>query len=281
VPRPRRSRRTWVTIAILVLISITIITLDERAGTHHITSGLKSFANDVFSPVRSGVNAVVDPIGNFFAGAVNYRGLQEQNNQLRATIGRLEEQQSGANYTQREQQQIDELQHLPFLPGISKVTAGVTSYQLSNFDADIQIDLGTSRGVTTGMPVVGNGGLVGVVTQSYRNSAIVTLVTDGQSKVGVVFGPATCTTCWGISQGQGPGQQMNVNLVQPNTALSKGEIMYTNGGQGGALPPGIPVAKVASYHQVSGESQISIHVTPTANLSELAYVDVLLWEPSA
>jgi rod shape-determining protein MreC len=270
-----------VTIAILVLISITIITFDERAGTHHITSGLKSFANDVFSPVRSGVNAVVDPIGNFFAGAVNYRGLQEQNNQLRATIGRLEEQQSGAHYTQRQQEQLDALQNLPFLGGFSKVTATVTSYQLSNFDADIQINLGTSRGVAKGMPVVGNGGLVGIVTQTYRNSAIVTLVTDGQSKVGVVFGPSTCTTCWGIAQGQGPGQQMTVNLVQPNTAISKGETMYTNGVTGSSLPAGIPVATVASYHQVSGESQISIHATPTANLSELAYVDVLLWEPSA
>ena len=280
MPRPRRSRRTWITIAILVLISITIITFDERAGTHHITSGLKSFANDVFSPVRSGVNAVVDPIGNFFAGAVNYRGLQEQNNQLRATIGRLEEQQSGVHYTQRQVQQVQSLQNLSFLPGIPKATASVVSYQLSNFDADIEINLGTSRGVYTGMPVVGNGGLVGVVTQSYRKTAIVTLVTDGQSKVGVAFGPSTCTTCWGITQGQGPGQQMSVNYVQPNTALSKGEIMYTNGGTGGSLPAGIPVSKVSSYHQVSGEAQVTIHVTPTANLSDLAYVDVLLWEPT-
>ena len=40
-----------------------------------------------------------------------------------------------------------------------------------------------------GYPVVGAGGLVGQVIQSFHHTSVVRLITDGQSKVGVVFGP--------------------------------------------------------------------------------------------
>lgn len=267
------------TIAVLVLISITIITLDQRAGTHHLTSGIKSVANDVFSPVGRAFDNVVNPIGDFFAGAVNYRNLQTENNQLRATVGQLRQQQAEHSYQTQQLQKITSLQHLRFVGSLPFTTADVVSTNLSNFDADVQIDKGRSDGIAVGMPIVGNGGLVGVVTQASHSTAIVTLVTDGQSKVGVIFGPSNCTTCAGTVQGQGPGREMEVNYVQPGTSVHNGEVMYSNG-QGGALPGGIPVARVASYKEVAGAAQVNIRVHPAADLSDLAYVDVILWEPS-
>lgn len=280
MPRNRRSRRTWVTIAVLVLVSITIITLDERVGTHHITSGLKSVASDVFSPIRSGVNSVIDPIGNFFAGAVNYGSLQQDNNKLQAEIGALRQQAATNPYQAHQLQELTALQHLPFLNGVQTTTASVVSSQVSNFQADLQINKGRADGVDQGMPVVGSGGLVGQVTFASHHTAIVTLLTDGQSKVGVQVGPSSCATCWGIAQGEGPGQELNVNYVQPGTAVANGQVLYTNGGTGGGYPPGIPVAKVSSFHQVSGAAQITIHAKPVATVSDLSYVDVVLWEPT-
>ena len=46
---------------VLVLISVTVITLDESGRTHSLTSGIKSVATDVFSPLRSGVNDILRP----------------------------------------------------------------------------------------------------------------------------------------------------------------------------------------------------------------------------
>jgi cell shape-determining protein MreC len=56
--------------------------------------------------------------------------------------------------------------------------------------------------------------------------------------------------------------------------------MWTSGLQAATFPPGIPVATVASFHTPSGASQISINVEPSANLSQLAYVDVVQWVPN-
>jgi cell shape-determining protein MreC len=55
--------------------------------------------------------------------------------------------------------------------------------------------------------------------------------------------------------------------------------LYTSGLQAATFPPGIPVATVESFHNEAGASQESITVDPAANLDELAYVDVVQWEP--
>ncbi len=74
---------------------------------------------------------------------------------------------------------------------------------------------------------------------------------------------------------------MTADLVPPHTPLHKGEEMYTSSLDAAAFPPGIPVAQVSSFHTSAGASQVTIAVTPLADLSQLAYVNVVLWEPAA
>lgn len=262
-----------------MLVSISVITLDERVGTHHLTAGVKSVANDVFAPVRRGVNDLVDPIGGFVAGMVNYRNLEQENERLRAMIGRLRENQAEQSYAQTQLRQLSSLAHLSYLGNLPTVAAQVVSKDTSNFDATIQINKGRDQGVEVGMPVGGDGGLVGQVTETSHNTATVTLVTDGQSKVGVTFGPGN-DTYWANVQGQGPGESLRANYVQPGTPLRRGEIMYTNQLQGGQFPSGIPVGTVARYQTISGASQMTIWLAPSADLANLTYVDVVQWVPS-
>ena len=86
--RSRRSRRT-LTVVVLIVLSLSIISLDLNGRTHSITSGVKSVANGVFSPLRQAVIDVLSPIGDFFAGAVHYGSLQSENQKLQSTIGSL------------------------------------------------------------------------------------------------------------------------------------------------------------------------------------------------
>ncbi len=55
--------------------------------------------------------------------------------------------------------------------------------------------------------------------------------------------------------------------------------MYTSGLDAADFPPGIPVATVSTFHTAAGASQESITVEPAANLTQLAYVDVVQWVP--
>jgi rod shape-determining protein MreC len=264
---------------VLVLVSVTLITFDERSSTHSLTSGVKSVAHDVFSPFIAGVNAVLRPVGDFFAGGVHYGSLQQENQQLQKTVGDLQAQLRETQALRDASRQVLNLKDLPFVGSSPTVVAEMTNINVSNFDADITVDKGRSQGVAVGMPVVGAGGLVGQVIAAYHNSSVVQLITDSQSTVGVMFGPGDQT--YATVTGQGTGRPLSVGFVAPGTPLTVGEKMFTSGLSGGEYPPGIPVGVVHSYRQTVGSGSATVTMTPLANLNQLAFVEVVQWEPQA
>jgi rod shape-determining protein MreC len=257
----------------LVVVSLSIISLDLNHRTHSVTSGVKSVANSIYSPFRSAVVDILSPVGNFFAGALHYGTLHQENEQLQATIGQLRQEKAEQGFEKTQLRTLLSLENLPFLGTLPTVTAATQDIDSSNFTMTITIDKGRSSGVDVGMPVVGAGGLVGQVIQSFHGSAIVQLITDGQSKVGVTFG----NDVTGVIDGEGSGSAMTAQLVPPHTVLHKGEKMYTSGLDAGSFPAGIPVR---TFHSTAGASQETVSVKPEANMNELGYVDVVQWEPA-
>jgi rod shape-determining protein MreC len=264
-------------VAVLVLVSVTLITFDERSGTNHVTSGLKSVAHDVFSPITAGVNDLLRPIGDFFAGSVHYGALQQENQRLQAALGQLQLKQREIRALAKQEQQLRALEQLSYTPTIKVVTAQMINQNLSDFDADITIGKGRDQGVTVGEPVVAAGGLIGQVFETSHNTAMVRLITDSSSSVGVAFGPSNET--YAVVNGQGPGSPLSVQFVSAQTALHKGEQMYTSGLDGAKFPANIPVGVVHSFRSTVGSGSRTVTLTPSANLHQLAYVDVLIWEP--
>jgi cell shape-determining protein MreC len=57
--------------------------------------------------------------------------------------------------------------------------------------------------------------------------------------------------------------------------------MYTSSLDAAAFPPGIPVARVKSFHAAPAPVKRRSPSRPIANLTQLAYVDVVVWEPPA
>ncbi len=153
--KARRSRRPRTTLILLVLASVTIITLDARGGFHRITSGVKSVAIDAFSPVRSGVDDITEPIGSFLAGSVHYGAVRQQNQKLQEEIDQLRAQQASQDDVDQSLRQLSALFSLPFIQNLQTVPAEVIDYGSSNFAATIDIDVGRNQGVRLGMPVVG------------------------------------------------------------------------------------------------------------------------------
>ena len=76
---PTKSRRT---IAILMLISVTVLTIDARSSAP--IRKVRSVALDVFSPVRSVADKVFSPFRSVWHGAFRYDDLKKDNDRLRA-----------------------------------------------------------------------------------------------------------------------------------------------------------------------------------------------------
>jgi rod shape-determining protein MreC len=269
VATPRRSRRPRNTLLILVLASVTIITLDARGGFHRITSGVKTVASDAFAPVRSGVDDIIEPVGSFLAGAVHYGAVRQQNQKLQQEIDQLRSSQATQSDTEQRLRQLSALLNLPFVGNLQTVPAEVTDFSTSDFAATIDISVGRDDGVQLNMPVVGSGGLVGQVVEANHSTATVRLITDGQSEVGVSYGPGVNQLA--VVSGHGAGKPLTAGL---------GQVFVTSGLPNAEFPGGIPVARVSSATNGTTANQESVTMEPEADLAHLRYVSVLQYGPS-
>jgi rod shape-determining protein MreC len=272
----RRTRRSITTFVALTLISIILIAFSGQASSG-VIGAVKSVGSAVVSPVVGIVDAVTRPIGNLFAGAINYGAVSAENGRLRATIGRLEQQRRSTAFQAQQLKELSTLQDVPFLGSLKTVTAATTSIDASNFAATITVNKGTDDGVAIGMPVVGGGGLVGQVIDTTGRSSIIRLVTDGASHVGGVFGRSST---YGVVNGAAAGRLLSVDYVAPHTKVRVGQTVYTNGLNGAEYPAGIPVGTVRTASTPVNSIQMAISLAPAADLDHLAFVDIVIWVPA-
>src|SRR4051812_43049453 len=172
----RRSHRARYTLLLLVLTAITLLTLDERAGTNKWLDKLKSATADAFAPVQTATAKVVNPVGDFFNGVIHYGDLKQENARLRDQLQAQRAASLQAAESERELQALKDQQKLDFVGDIPTVAASVVFVTASNFDRTVKIDRGTNAGIAVGMPVVSGGGLVGRVVEVSNLRSTVMLV---------------------------------------------------------------------------------------------------------
>ena len=127
------------------------------------------------------------------------------------------------------------------------------------------------------MPVVTGAGLVGRITVTTPHQARVLLITDAKSQVGVRLSRSGDV---GVARGGGTTRSLSVDLIDPDTVIADSEVMVTSGLQNSRYPAGIPVGEVVQ-HKVDGVAlQQAVTIKPLADVSQLTFVQVLLWTQS-
>jgi len=257
-----------------VVATLAVVTVYVTGG---VVAGAKSIAHTVVSPFSWAADFVARPVGHMVAGMVNYSDVEAQNQQLRYLLGQ-ETLRADQNEVAAEQlRQLSQALHVPVAATLGTVFAQVTVLSPTNFSATVTIDKGQDEGVMDGMPVVGDGGLVGRIIATTLHSATVRLLSDTGSVVGATFGNGANSV---LISGQGLNNPLSVTGIPDNASIGVGGLLSTNGLQGGLFPPGLPVGRVTKLIINPGASSYSVSLAPTANLNNLAYVDVVLWEPS-
>ncbi len=272
---PRRPRGRFL-LLVLVLFGVTLVTVSDRSGNAGIFGRARSYARDIADPFQSGVHSLLQPVGNFLYGALNYKSLERQNQLLRQQVA---DDQAAAVQALGEQDRAAQVlaqQNLPYLDAIPSLAAQVVDLGSANFEQTIELDRGSANGLSVGQPVVSAGGLIGTVTSVSSQLATVTLLDDPSVTVGVrVVGSGVV----GAAVGEGQGNPLQVEDVNVGSRLRRGDDLVTSGLQLEHFPAGIPVGKVLSVSSPAGALQLAISVGPFANLVNLQFVRVLLWSP--
>jgi len=127
------------------------------------------------------------------------------------------------------------------------LVADVIGRDISAFTRVIFINRGARDGVTEGMPVVTEKGLVGRVTQVSANASQVLLITDPISAVNARL---LNSRAEGSVLGQAGGLRMT--YIDLNATLQEGDTAVTSG-LGGNFPEGIIIGQVTSIRQFQFE----------------------------
>ena len=270
----RDSRRIRVALALLILTSFTLITVDYRAGDGTVLRGLRTAAAAVFGPVQRAVTNVVRPIGNALATLGDLGGLNDEVHRLRQENQDLRNQLHQVDDLRRENDALRRLNGLTARGGYKTVACRVIALGPDNFEWTATIDCGSGDGIRKDQTVLNGDGLVGKVVEVAPFSSQVLLAVDPEF---TVIGRLAVHGTTGPVTGNGL-RPMEMQLLQPTAVVSIGEAIVSNGVQGGIVS-GVPIGVVTKVSTERSVVTRTVEVRPFVNFTALDTVGVVVEPP--
>lgn len=264
--------RTRIVVFALLIVAITLITLDYRSGGN---SPLRGVGADVFGPMEKGAGYVTRPVtGAFDAVTGDDSGqittLQTQNDELRAELARAQADEASVP-------QLKSLDKLADRNGYHVVAASVVGAGGSYSDT-VTVDAGTTDGIAVNDTVLNGAGLVGTVTSVGPESATVLLATDADSVVGVrLADTGEIGAITGTGSSMASAGSLRLRLFDANATLQPGEELVTFGSVNDSpYVPGVPVGTITSVTSQAGSLTQAAVVQPFADFTSLGVVGVVV-----
>lgn len=228
--------------------------------------GVRGVANEAVAPVGEGTAAVRSESRSWIDSIAGYLRAGSQNDALKKEVElariRLAEAEAikQENARLKSLLEIDDSDSQPVV--ISRVV-GATAASTRRF---AYLGVGSSDGVTRGMPVRSPQGFIGRVLEVSPNTARVLLLTDSESVVPVRRATDDVVA---FAEGRGDGL-INIRLINLGiNPLEKGDIFVTSGA-GGFFRPGVAVAIVSEVNDDGAIARI---------ISDPAETDFVAVEP--
>ena len=270
------NRRTRLVLGVLLIIAITLITLDFRDGG---ASPPRSLGATIFGPIERVTHDVTDPVASLFdsiTGGPSAQGtiatLQRQNAELRAGL-------SAAQLRKAASKQLAQLLQLdaggyPIVPA-NVIAAG------GGFSDTVTLDAGSNDGIKPDETVLNGSGFVGTVTQVSADTSTVLLASDASSVAGVqLAGGGEIGDVTGTGKSMSGSALLRLNLFDANAVLHTGQQLVTYASVGDRPEvPGVPVGTIVSVSGGAGALTQTAMVRPAVNFTALGVVGVVVQVP--
>lgn len=166
-----------------------------------------------------------------------------------------------------EQKNIDTLANLNVIP------ARVVNQSIGSFNNYITINKGTKDNIKSGMGVIGPNGVIGVVTKSTDNYALVLSILNSTSGISAKL---KNKNYFGVFKWE-PGNDLKtfkLESIPKHADINTGDTILTSG-YSTFFPPNIYIGKVSQFDLKEGKSNFNIRAEVDINLSNLEYVYII------
>jgi rod shape-determining protein MreC len=277
-------RRRRAVLAVLVLLSLFLLTAYFGEGTGGTLHGVQRGAMEVLAPVQEGANRALKPFRDLFGWFGDTFDAKDERDKLRAENDKLRNELIQATEDKRELEQYKGLQEQNTQGGLGNytpVSARVIARSPSSWYQTFQINKGSSDGVKVDQPVVNEAGLVGKIKSVSDGNASVMLLTDPE--FGVSAQALESGEPGSVGPAVGAPGDLRFELVPNAKEVHKGEHIITAGTSTSSrvsdlrslYPRGILIGTVKRVETGEGELDRVIHVQPVADLHNLDIVEVL------
>jgi rod shape-determining protein MreC len=204
-----------------------------------------------------------------------YFGLLSENDLLRKMNIDLADEVNRLREARLENIRLRELLGLKELLAYKLVAARVIGKDLTLLRNTITLDVGRLDGVRAAMPVVGDGGLVGIVASVSDHFAVVRILlnVDVRASAKVQRSRVDGIIAW-------DGTSLLLTNVSKTLDVQAGDVVITSE-YSSTYPPGIRIGIVSEVTEQRGTLFKRVVVTPGVNFVKLEEVFVLSYLPSA
>lgn len=274
--RKKKTLPTKLVFLILVIISIMLMFISYVTG---FSGGpLKTVTGFVFVPMQNGLDFVGYSITDMKKHKSDMKELKEENTSLKKQVNELTQQLNSVQLQQSELKNLENLYQLDQqYTGYKKTGARIIAKGTSNFFDTFTIDKGSSSGIKKDMNVIAEGGLVGIVTETGKNYAIVKAVIDDTSNVSAMsLNTGNLCIVSGNLQTMNKKNEIDIqNLEDKDNKISQGEPIVTSNVSSKYLP-GILIGYVSDLKNDSNDLTKSGTLTPAVDFKHLQSVLVIL-----
>lgn len=260
--RPYRALLQRFAYIILVGAAASLILIGKIETV--LVERLRANFSDVVAPALEVISEPVRLARSGAEHAVDFAILVEENERLRQENVRLSQWRTYARKLEGENQQLKGLLRFDPGPAARFVSARAIADVGGAFARAALLNVGESKGVRAGQPVLSGDGLVGRVVQTGARTARVLLLTDINANTPVLVGEPGVRAILAGDNSDNP----KLNFIDGDGPLEPGTLIVTSG-HGGVFPPGLPVGVVAG--QIGGETWAQTFV----DWRKLAYVRVV------
>ena len=282
-PYPSKARSALIRRAVvvaLVLVALTLVTISFRSPTSGALHSVQGAGSTALRPFQIAATRVAQPFRDAYDYVDGLANARAENKKLKRENAVLRASALAAAARLAKVPDYAKLLHLEQRPSFPKdyrvINTEVISFPGGAFRHSLEIAAGSSAGVRMDSPVVSGDGLVGIVSNVFQDSAVVTLINDRSSWV------AARDLQTGVRGGvqPGPGSTLELSEVQKQKVVREGDRLVTDGTHSARYPDlypyGIPIGRVASVGASDTATFLQVQVQPYANLGSLDAVAVLV-----
>ena len=259
MPRRWLGLRPWIWLAALLVI---LLVLQQTPVGKQIGPRLTLF----FTPLVSALQAPANWWDQTRLWFENSRHLQQENLRLHRLVQQQASLRLERDALRAENVRLRGLLDLGGLPGFDWHAARVLGR--SPDKKSQRLILQTRSKVSRDDVVASSEGLVGLVDSVNGHHVVVRTILDASLAVPVSM-PGTDIAA--LARGQ--GDRLMVEFIVHEKAPPSGSILYTSGA-GGLFPPGIPVARIRSIHEVPGSVFAEVEAEPAAHWRRDAWLSI-------